>query len=73
MHWYNRVPEREAMSAILNCPVFKSLEGRQSGNTSAMEPLVPCQLEALYYSQRKDRLIIVNRFASFLDTVPNDD
>ena len=71
VHWYNRLPEREAMSLALGCPVFKaSYMDDSRGNMWPVEKLAPCQLAAVYHKTRKDCVVILNRFANFLETVP---
>ena len=71
VHWYKHLPEREAMSLALKCPVFKaSYMDDSSGNMWPIERLAPCQLAAVYHKTRKDRVVILSRFANFLDTVP---
>ncbi len=73
VHWYNHVPEREAMSAALGCPVFKtSFMDDSGGNLWPVEKLAPCRLGAVYHKTRKDRLVILSRFATFLESVPSD-
>jgi len=71
VRWYNHLPEREAMSLALGCPVFKaSYMDDNRGNMWPVEKLAPCQLAAVYHKTRKDRLVILSRFANFLETVP---
>ena len=71
VHWYKHVPEREAMSAALGCPVFKtSFMDDSGGNLWPVQKLAPCRLGAVYHKTCKDRLVILSRFANFLELVP---
>ncbi|DBA78705.1 TPA: hypothetical protein ACH3X1_008618 [Trebouxia sp. C0004] len=71
VHRYNHLPEREAMSVALGCPVFKaSYMDDSRGNMWPVEKLAPCQLAAVNHKTRKDCVVILGRFANFLETVP---
>ena len=71
VHWYNHLPEREAMSGALGCPVFKaSFKDDVSGNMWPVEKLAPCQLSAVYHKTRKDCVVILSRLSNFLESVP---
>ena len=71
VHWYNHLPEREAMSPALGCPVFKaSYQDDTRGNMWPVEKLAPCQLAAVYHKTRKDYVMILSRFANFVEIVP---
>ena len=70
--WYNHLPQGQNMSATLNCPIFKtSFKDDKGGNMWPVEKLAPCKLGALYHKGRRDRIVILNRFSSFLDCVPD--
>ena len=71
VHWYKHVPEHEAMSAALGCPVFKtSFMDDGGGNFWPVQKLAPCRLGAVFHKTRKDCLVILSRFANFLELVP---
>ncbi len=71
VHWYGNVPQCEAMSPTLNCPVFlKAFKDDQSGNMWPVDQLAPCKLGAVQHRTQRNRLVIVSRFASFLKHVP---
>ena len=71
VHWYSHLPEREAVSLALGCPVFKaSYMDDSRDNMWPVEKLASCQLAAVYHKTRKDRVVILSRFANFLKTVP---
>ena len=69
--WYNHVPQRQAMSPALSCPIFKaSYKDDISGNMWPVQKLAPCKLAAVYHRQQQDRIVILSRFSSFLSSVP---
>ncbi|KAL3134392.1 hypothetical protein ABBQ38_006453 [Trebouxia sp. C0009 RCD-2024] len=70
--WYNDVSAREQATTVFGCPVFRTSfkAGKGTCNLWPIDKLAPCQLGAVYHKKRKNRLVILNRFASFLDTVP---
>jgi len=71
VHWYGKVPQGEAMSPTLNCPVFlKAFKDDQSGNMWPVDQLAPCKLGSVQDRTQRNRLVIVSRFASFLKHVP---
>ncbi|DBA65566.1 TPA: hypothetical protein ACH3X2_003127 [Trebouxia sp. C0005] len=71
VHMYGKVPQREAMSPTLNCPVFlKAFKDDQSGNMWPVDQLAPCKLGAVPHRTHRNRLVIVSRFAIFLKHVP---
>ncbi len=50
VHWYGNVPQCEAMSPTLNCPVFlKAFKDDQSGNMWPVDQLAPCKLGAVQH------------------------
>ena len=72
--WYSHVPQREAMSPALGCPVFKkTFKDDSSGNMWPVEKLAPCKLSVVYHRRRQDRVVILSRFSDFLNTVPSGD
>lgn len=72
VNWYNHLPQGQNMSATLNCPIFKtSFKDDKGGNMWPVEKLAPCKLGAVYYKGRRDRIVILNRFSTFLDCVPD--
>lgn len=70
--WYGHVPAREAsVCPTLGCPIFKKcFKDDPKGNMWPMEKLTPCKLAAVSHCKKKDRLVILSRFASFLQQVP---
>ena len=71
VHWYTHLPERDAMSLALGCPVFKaSYKDDTGGNMWPVEKLAPCQFSAVYHKTRKECVVILSRFSSFLESVP---
>ncbi|KAL3131095.1 hypothetical protein ABBQ38_000406 [Trebouxia sp. C0009 RCD-2024] len=70
--WYGHVSSREpAICPVLGCPIFrKCFKDDPKGNMWPLEKLTPCKLAAVPYRKKKDRLVILNRFASFLQQVP---
>ena len=68
--WYNHVSNaRDAMSSALGCPIFKtSFKDDDTCHLYPVEKIAPCQLSAVYQKGQKDRLVILSRFANFLDT-----
>ena len=71
VNWYNHLPQGQNMSATLNCPIFKtSFKDDKGGNMWPVEKLAPCKLGAVHLKGRKDRIVILNRFSTFLDCVP---
>ena len=71
VHWCGKVPQREAMSPTLNCPVFlMAFKDDQKGNMWPVDQLAPCNLGAVQHRTQRNRLVIVSRFASFLKHVP---
>ena len=61
------------MSSNLNCPVFKrEFRDDPTGNLWPMERLAPCKLASLPHSSHRDNLVVLSRFASFLDQVPKE-
>ena len=69
---YNHLPQGQNMSATMNCPIFKtSFNDDKGGNMWPVEKLAPCKLGALYHKGRRDHIVILNKFSSFLDCVPD--
>ena len=69
--WYNHVPQRQAMSPALSCPIFKaSYKDDISENMWPVQKLAPCKFAAVYHRQQQDRIVILSRFSSFLSSVP---
>ena len=64
--------QQEQATTVFGCPVFKTSfkAGKGTCNPWPIDKLVPCQLGAVYHKKRENRLVILSRFASFLDTVP---
>ncbi|DBA91470.1 TPA: hypothetical protein ACH3X1_003106 [Trebouxia sp. C0004] len=49
VNWYNHLPQGQNMSAMLNCPIFKtSFKDDKGGNMWPVEKLAPCKLGAVY-------------------------
>ena len=60
------------MSAALQCPIFRtSFKDDKNGNMWPVEKLAPCKLGAVYHKGRRDHIVILNRFATFLARVPS--
>ena len=71
MKWYANVPAREAICPVLDCPIFKkAFKDDISGNMWPMEKLAPLALAAVRHRTKKDRLVILSRYANFLEQVP---
>ena len=70
--WYNHLSnERDALSATLDCPVFKaSFKNDDTCDMWPIEKLAPCQLSVVRHRSHKGRVVVLNRFSDFLDTVP---
>ena len=59
------------MCTDLGCPVFKrEFKDDHTGNLCPLERLAPCKLISLPHKSHIDNLVVVSRFASFLDMVP---
>ena len=75
VQWYGHasaVLEAQTM-ASLGCPVVKStFEENLSGNMWPVEKLLPCKLAAVVHSSQPDHLVILSRFASFLQHIPQN-
>ncbi|DBA87960.1 TPA: hypothetical protein ACH3X1_004945 [Trebouxia sp. C0004] len=69
VNWYNHLPQGQNMSATLKCPT--SFKDDKGDNMWPVEKLAPCKLGAVYFKGRKDRIVVLNRFSSFLDCVPD--
>ena len=46
-------------------------DSRGNCNLWPVEKLAPCKLSVVYHKTRKDRLVILSRFANFLESVPS--
>ena len=68
--WYNHVSAREQATTAFGCPIFRSgfKAEKESCNLWPIEKLAPCRLGAVYHNKHENCLVILNRFASFLDT-----
>ena len=42
----------------------------KGGNMWPIEKLAPCKLIAVYFKGRRDRMVILNRFSTFLERMP---
>ena len=73
VHWYSRAAlevEAQVMSS-LGCPVVRStFEDNLSGNMWPVEKLLACKLAAVPHPSLAGHLVILSRFASFLQGVP---
>ena len=55
----------------LGCPVFKrAWQDDPTGNLWPVDRLAPCKLAAVPHKSHKENLVVLDRFASFLDEVP---
>ena len=71
--WYQAVPPAQpSMDAELGCPVFSKVLGEDpQGNICLVQHMIPRKLAALPYQHAtRQQVVIVSRFASFLDSNP---
>ena len=60
------------MATDLKCPVFKrDFIDDATGNLWPVEQLSPCKLLSVPHDSHADNLVVLSRFASFLDQVPS--
>ena len=61
----------EGMATDLKCPVFKREDmDDPTGNLWPLERLSPCKLLSVPHASHASNLVVLSRFASFLDQVP---
>ncbi len=61
----------EGMAIDLKCPVFKrEVMDDPTGNLWPLERLSPCKLLSVPHASHASNLVVLSRFASFLDQVP---
>lgn len=58
-------------STSLNCPVFqREFQDDPTGNLWPLDRLAPCKLAALPHCSHAKNLVVVSRFASFMQQIP---
>lgn len=74
IHWYKRVPANQhAVDPDLQCPVFsRALNANEAlGNFCLVDRILLCKLACFPYSKRdRAQIVVVSRFASFLEALP---
>lgn len=74
VQWYKRVPtDQPSVDPDLGCPVFSRVLNANEplGNFCLVDRILPCKLACFPYSKHnRAQVVVVSRFASFLDALP---